>query len=277
MSYGKSCLLGTAAALLLCAPAFAAEETIDDFSSASNTAFMTGSQVRDTTTGDGGTMASDTGLTGVLGGQRDLTVELESTTAEPVLGLTAGVNLGLGLFQYSEDSTANGKAILDYPNIPKGLEFANGIAVMLNADAQAATGYAVTLTLEDSGGSSSSTQNSTAVGMGIPFNFSFSSFPTIDPSDLVRISIEIDGGSSQDIQLDVATTFGTPRREILEFCEDGRDNDNDGLIDCLDPDCLAADPCGAPAPAMSPLGLGFSVLMLLGAGLLAMVRMRRSA
>jgi len=279
MSQGKYCLVGLAVtALLGCLPAFAAEETIDDFSSATNTAFVTGSQVRDATAADPTSVsATDAGLSGVLGGMRKVDVNLQSTVAEGVLGLTAGVNVGLGLFQYSEDSLADGVARLVYPNIPKGLDFAEGIRVVVNADASAATGYSITLGLIDSGGEQVLVQNSMQTGSAIPFNFSFSSFPAIDPGDLVAIYIEIDGGGSQDIQLEVATTFGTPPREILEFCEDGQDNDNDGLIDCLDPDCLAADACGAPAPALSPTGLGLSVLMLLGAGLLAMVRMRRSA
>jgi len=274
MSQRKFRLFGVIVWAALCAPAFAAEETIDDFSSATNTAFISGAQVQDATVDLTGTTATDNGLAGVLGGSRQLTVELESSMFfQPV---TAGVNVGAGLLQYSEDAGADGKATLFYGNIPKGLDFAQGINVVVNADASAATGYSLTLILQDSQGSTAVTQNSTQTGMGIPFSFSFSSFPTINPSDLVSIAIVVDGGGSQDLQLEVAATFGTPPRETLEFCQDGMDNDNDGLIDCLDSDCLAADPCGAPAPALSPLGLGMSVLMLLGAGLLAMVRMRRS-
>ncbi|MGE4620316.1 MAG: hypothetical protein AAEJ04_10970, partial [Planctomycetota bacterium] len=32
-----------------------------------------------------------------------------------------------------------------------------------------------------------------------------------------------------------------------EVCDDGGDNDADGLIDCFDPDCVGVPPCGAEA------------------------------
>lgn len=278
MRNGNLVVLAAFSCLAMALPALAVEETIDDFSSATNTAFISGTQVRDAFAADATAVnASDTGLAGVLGGNRTVQVLLESTGAENVLGVTAGVNLGLGLLQYSEDATANGKVFLVYDNIPKGLDFAQGIRVMVNADASAATGYSIEVILEDSGGSQSSTQASMATGFGIPFSFSFSSYPSIDPGDLVSITIVLDGGGSQDIQLEVATTFGTPEREVGEECMDGEDNDNDGLIDCLDPDCLSFEPCGAPAPALSPTGTGLALLVLLGAGMLAMVRIRRSA
>jgi hypothetical protein len=38
-------------------------------------------------------------------------------------------------------------------------------------------------------------------------------------------------------------------------CSDGIDNDNDGLTDCADRDCLGVPPCAAAAPAISRAGL----------------------
>lgn len=254
-------------------PAFAVEETIDDFSSASNTAFVANTQVKQSVPGTA--TATDTNVPGVLGGTRTLDVTLELGSIQAI---TAGVNIGAGVLQYSEAALANGNVMLTYPNIPKGLNFASGIEVLVNADAQSAsTGYDVSLTLQDSGGSTTVTMSSNASGLGIPFSFSFSSFPGIDPGDLIQIVIGLDGGGANDLQLEVATTFGTPPRETSEFCQDGEDNDNDGFIDCFDPDCLSVDPCAAPSPALSPTGLGFSILILLAAGSLAMLRLRRSA
>ncbi|MBX3250990.1 MAG: hypothetical protein KF901_27685 [Myxococcales bacterium] len=39
-----------------------------------------------------------------------------------------------------------------------------------------------------------------------------------------------------------------------ETCSDGFDNDNDGLIDCLDPDCIGQNLCGEIIPLLPPGG-----------------------
>jgi hypothetical protein len=77
-------------------------------------------------------------------------------------------------------------------------------------------------------------------------------------------------------------TFTFEFIRTLEACEDGVDNDQDGLIDFpLDPDCSAAsdstedaeivDP-GPSLPSLSPMGLG-----LLAAGLLGIAQRRLRA
>ncbi len=38
-------------------------------------------------------------------------------------------------------------------------------------------------------------------------------------------------------------------------CDDGRDNDNDGLVDCQDPDCIAHSYCGEFIPLLPPRGV----------------------
>jgi hypothetical protein len=45
------------------------------------------------------------------------------------------------------------------------------------------------------------------------------------------------------------------------------DNDEDGLTDCADPDCLAIRPCAAAAPATSATG---NVVLVLLLGLVAL-------
>ena len=43
-------------------------------------------------------------------------------------------------------------------------------------------------------------------------------------------------------------------------CEDELDNDNDGLIDCSDPDCIAANLCGEIVPDIPPIGFENTIL-----------------
>jgi hypothetical protein len=65
------------------------------------------------------------------------------------------------------------------------------------------------------------------------------------------------------------TLTTTPQFESI--CNDDLDNDLDGLIDCLDPDCIGQPQCTTPAPAMrmTPL-LILAILMAFGGlGILA--------
>jgi hypothetical protein len=50
-------------------------------------------------------------------------------------------------------------------------------------------------------------------------------------------------------------------------CSDGLDNDNDGLIDCTDPDCTKVHPCSAPAPVLSHAGLLLLIVLFTIIGL----------
>jgi hypothetical protein len=58
-------------------------------------------------------------------------------------------------------------------------------------------------------------------------------------------------------------------------CTDGDDDDGDGLVDCLDPDCIGDPGCTAPAPALGPAGLVIGALLLLGIGGGALALRRR--
>lgn len=57
-------------------------------------------------------------------------------------------------------------------------------------------------------------------------------------------------------------------------CSDGEDNDQDGLTDCADPDCVNVSPCVAPAPALGAAGMVVAGLLLLSIGAGSLVRRR---
>ncbi len=60
------------------------------------------------------------------------------------------------------------------------------------------------------------------------------------------------------------------------LCNDGLDNDRDGELDGADSDYFGDPVCAAPAPAMSPLGLAVTVLVLFGLAALALRGRRES-
>jgi len=69
----------------------------------------------------------------------------------------------------------------------------------------------------------------------------------------------------------------TPQHENsngIQFCSDGIDNDGDGFIDCQDPDCTLAPPCGAPAPTLSSPHIVMLILLLGATGSLLLTRRR---
>jgi hypothetical protein len=63
--------------------------------------------------------------------------------------------------------------------------------------------------------------------------------------------------------------------DVQDGCMDEIDNDQDGLIDCGDPDCVGVEPCVAPAPALGPLGLVAGAVTLLVIGGVALRTRRR--
>lgn len=72
----------------------------------------------------------------------------------------------------------------------------------------------------------------------------------------------------------LATTLVEYETDVQNGCNDNLDNDDDGFIDCGDPDCVGVDPCVAPAPALGPAGLivGAVTLLLIGGAALRVNR-----
>jgi hypothetical protein len=59
-------------------------------------------------------------------------------------------------------------------------------------------------------------------------------------------------------------------------CSDEIDNDEDMLVDCVDPECEGEAVCVAPAPTLGTGALIFSALLLLGIGGLGLTARRRA-
>jgi hypothetical protein len=107
--------------------------------------------------------------------------------------------------------------------------------------------------------------------------FPFASFMDIAGIDLDHVSsirVLVDPDTAADLQIQRIETYGTPETETA--CDDGADDDNDGLIDCRDPDCVGEFPgCAALAPALSPISLAALLGLLASVGGFGIVRLRR--
>ncbi len=254
----------------------AAEELVDDFTSASNTAFISNTQVAQSAVFCC-TTATDSGLAGVLGGVRQLTVEVTANGAPGFLFLTAGADVVTGKLAYAADPSVDGRVELLYDAGGAGLNadliFATGVRVEIaNADL-ASPPFTVTATLTD--GASNTATDSQVVnlpGGPISVDFPFAVFPGVNPRDLFSIRIEVDPQDSADMRFESFITFGTPPNEPT--CDDEIDNNNNGLIDCEDPDCFEDPACAAPAPLLSHMMVGVLLATLASIGLVGIARLR---
>ncbi len=79
-----------------------------------------------------------------------------------------------------------------------------------------------------------------------------------------------------------ATPSATPSRTPSDqensagsqACDDGIDNDNNGLVDCADAACNGTAPCGLPAPTTSNRALVIIVALLFTVGFFALAPLR---
>lgn len=263
-------------------PGVAAEAVVDNFTSATAlTTFVPDMNVLQDTVGS--TVRDDTGLMQVIGGTRSLTVEAISLDFPIADYIVAGVSLmPINFFEYNSRSGADGTTELLYDANGSGLNaslgFAQGVQVLiLEADADATTppGMDVTVTLTDGNMVSASQTQNVSLPVSpmtpLPLDFPFSGFAGIDPDNLFSIRIALDPQKAGDTRLSLLGTFGTPLFESI--CDDGIDNNNNGLTDCQDPDCVLFPGCARhPAPAMSPIGF---LVAALGLSLIAWTALRR--
>ena len=276
--------LSLTALLALGGNARAVEVTIDDFSDAmpppgTLLGDPPSNVLVDSVTTVTGT---DTGINGVVGGVRVLNVTVTGCTFCPVDNVIVGVIPSAMLLDFSSTSNADGTFELVYDAGGAGLDlsliFAQGIRVpFVNVDPSA---FPLEVMVTIATGGNSATKN-IMLPMGLTdfdLDFPFAMFTGIAGVDIgditsIRVLVNPSGGSAAgDLQVGPITTFGTPINET-PLCDDGLDNDNDGGIDCNDPDCK----CPAPAPALSPEMVPIALAALLASGLLGLLRLRRRA
>lgn len=302
--------LSLVSSLVLFAPsAFAVDEVIDDFSDASlpGTLLCVPEAPKPECMGlmppfnfgvftaNSSESVSDSGLSGVIGGTRGLTVSVTDCTFcgtgqfdDRVVG---GVDPSpMGLFCFNTTAQANGSFELLYDaggaGLSTSLSFAKGIRVAISNIDASSFPFDVMLMVTSGANSAMATQtipdpapDPAPTDLDLDFAFaSMTGIGGIDLSDISAIKIGLDLDTAGDLQLRFVQTFGTPDQEIGDDCTNGVDDDNDGLIDCADPDCVTQAPeCAAPAPALSaPMAAG-SLVLLSMIGWIGVVRLRRSA
>lgn len=273
-----SVALAMGVALAVARSATAAEVTIDNFSQATNTAFIFGTQVEVDMTGQSKTV-SDAGLTGTIGGVRQLTVTASSVTGSMSEQVVAGIDpIGPPIrLCYQATQMADGLVELVYDEggsglVPGDLHHAMGIEVDPIFADTASIPYSIKVTLVDSGNNSGSSVQTGNGNMGMLCSldcpamlFPFTDFPGVNPRQIRSITIQVDpsGGAGQaaDFSLGPISTYGTPTVETI--CDDHEDNDNNGLTDCADPACARALNCIETAPLLST-GMISALIGMLG-------------
>ena len=285
----RGTVVATAILAMVVHAAGAAEEPIDRFSDASAlTQYVEDVNVKQATVGS--TTRIDSGLSGVIGGTRELTVIMTAAMVPGLDAVVAGVQFPLlQLFRYTSSAGADGQAVLLYDRNGNGLNamlaFAKGLQVtIVAADLTCVTpGLDVTVTLTDSFLTTvSSTQTvllPVAPGMPLALNYPYSAFAGIDTNSLFSIAVTVDPQASAlggcDLQVADISTYGTPLDETI--CDDGIDNNNNGFIDCADIDCNTFPGCPHPVPALSPAALGGALVVLASLGLIGILRRRRAS
>jgi hypothetical protein len=287
--------------LLGTAPAHAVEEIIDDFNDANlpgsllcapttmNPACPVNTFNLGVFTANSSNSVTDMGLGDVIGGTRGLKVSVTTCTFcgmgqfdDRVVG--GADSDPMGLFCFNSTASADGSFELLYDAAGAGLGvsliFAEGIRMLLaNIDA-ASFPLSVTVTLTSGANSAQATQTlpdmaplPTDAILDFPYS-SFTGIAGIDLSNIASIRVLVDPDTAADLQVQRIATYGTPEMETA--CDDGADDDNDGLIDCRDPDCVGHAPnCAALAPALSPAATVALLGLLASIGGLGIVRLRR--
>jgi hypothetical protein len=234
------------------------------------------------------TSVTDAGLSDVIGGVRGLTVSV-ATCSFCGMGqfddrVVGGVDEApIGLFCFNSTPSADGSFELLYNAGGAGLEaslsFAEGIRLLIaNIDA-ASFPLTVTLTLTSGANSAQAAQtlpNMAPLPTDAILDFPFAAFMNIEAIDLDHLSsirVGVDPSTAADLQIQQIETYGTPEAETA--CDDGVDDDNDGLIDCRDPDCVGQFPgCAALAPALSPASIALLLGVLASIGGFGILRLR---
>ncbi len=272
---------------ILTPPGMAAELIVDDFSEAfAPPGTLRGDPASNVLVDTANTTltGTDMNVAGVLGGYRVLNVSVTTCMFCPGFdNAIAGVIPEDMLLDYAASAGADGSFELVYDAGGVGFDvsaaFATGIRLRLrNLDA-----YPLSATITITSGANSAVSMLTLPNGPIDndLDFPFANFTGIAGIDLehistIRIAVNPNGGeAAADLQMLGVTTYGTLIAEPPDDCQNGEDDDNDGVADCLDPDCVVIPECKAPAPALSPGMMVCLLGVLIATGLAGMVRMRK--
>ncbi len=231
---------------LLFAGQVSGQTIIDDFGDA-------GANTQDppgvTRTTVGSTAATDSGLSGVIGGTRTLTVEMTAAGGGSP-NVTAGVIPAVEIMSYSSTVFADGGVELFYDASGAGLaadlSSGTGIQIELATDASSVP-YALTLTLSDGIIVESDVQAGTMSGLAL-VQFEYADFPTVDLANIDSIELFIDPSLAGDFETSGPglVTFGEPvcgngilETFIGEECDDGNSFSGDGCEN----DCMISAAC----------------------------------
>ena len=207
------------AGLVIIGKAVNAEVLIDDFNNANfpGTKFITNTNVFRNTVGT--TVETDTGLPGVIGGVRTLTVQATTIVDPTVDFMVVGAEVGFSFLDYNSTDGADGLAGLLYDANGAGLNanFTNEFAIrvrILDADA-ASVPYTVTVKLTDNAAAMAVLTETVTVPGGIKdLIFPLKSF-SVDVSNIFSIAITIDPQIAADMRIGRIETIRPPGAPLL--------------------------------------------------------------
>jgi hypothetical protein len=183
--------------------------TIDTFDAANTTKLPPGI-IQNTV---GSTAVTDTGLSGVIGGVRELTVTATSLLL-PSDNVTAGAAVLGDFFDYHSTLTATGEVALHYDRNGLGLNVSVGgfdhfQLTVIDAD-PASVPYDATVTVADNGGgSASSTQTITTSGAAT-IAWPLANFSGVDLNDVRSITLLIAPNYAADMRMDLFQVVRPP-------------------------------------------------------------------
>ncbi|MBI1813346.1 MAG: hypothetical protein HYR72_00015 [Deltaproteobacteria bacterium] len=186
----------------------AAAVMIDDFNSGASATLPRGVRQRRM----GSLSANDTGLKGVLGGQRRVTVTVESQDSGDLDIVSADIVPGAGLFGYASSGGADGRFDLTYDAGGAGLNAnllsESGVLIDVAEADLSSVPYTITLVIADrSGRSGTITKASTSAGPQ-QVRLLLSALPKVDLAHVRSIVVSVNPQKSGDLQLNKIRTFG---------------------------------------------------------------------